>query len=324
MRRLVREQLTAEVWDAIVFDGIAVAWAIGPILRHFGSGPRPKLVYVSHNHEERVSAAMAEQGTTVFKRLARRLDAIKMIRCERMLADGVDLVTANTPEDRGHFARLWPGKPVEFIPPGYGGPIIEHRQIGPETPRRAILVGSFHWGPKQRSVEAFLSIADSIMAQAGVELLVVGDTEQAFLDRLRPRLSATTFTGRVENVFPYMQQARLAVVPDTLGGFKLKTLDYVFNRLPIFAMEGSVPGLPLEPGRNIFLFAAHRDLAEGIVQVIDDFDRLNAAQQSAFAASRDQFEWAKIGEKLCGAIERSGGSRSPAPPRRSVPASAAS
>ena len=34
-----------------------------------------------------------------------------------------------------------------------------------------------------------------------------------------------------------MEHARVALVPDELGGFKLKGLDYVFNRLPILAMR---------------------------------------------------------------------------------------
>ena len=47
-------------------------------------------------------------------------------------------------------------------------------------------------------------------------------------------------------------------MPDLLGGFKLKGLDYVFNRVPILAMRVALPGMPLEDGRSIGLFDSHR------------------------------------------------------------------
>lgn len=305
MRKLLREQLTAHDWDAIVFDSIAMGWAITPIVRLYSLQPRqPKLIYIAHNHEERVARVMAKQGTSIFKRLVRHIDAYKLVHLERTLVRHAHLVTANTPEDCTHFAKMWPGRTIEYVPPGYGGPAVKKLSLSANIPRRAIVVGSFHWGPKQRSMEAFLKAADPIFNRARVELLVVGDAEKDFLDRLRPQLRATIFTGRVDDIFPYMRSARVAVVPDMLGGFKLKTLDYIFNRLPIFAMQGAVPGLPLQQGRSIFLFSDHRKLAEGIVALIDDIDRLNEVQNNAFILCRDQFDWAKIGEELVAAISR--------------------
>ncbi len=203
MRRLLRRHLRAESWDAIVFDGIAVGWAITPIIRQTSiQNRRPKLVYLSHNHEERVARFMARQGTSVFKRVARHIDAFKIARLERKLVRHADLVTANTPEDRAHFAEMRPGRAVEFVPPGYSGPLTEERSVGADTPRRAIIVGSFHWGPKQRSMESFLKAADPIFADAGVELLIVGDSEKAFLDRLRPNCARRSSRGAWTTYFP--------------------------------------------------------------------------------------------------------------------------
>src|SRR5213076_3299058 len=93
-----------------------------------------------------------------------------------------------------------------------------------------------------------------------------------------------TFTGSVDDVRPYMANARVALVPDLLGGFKLKGLDYVFNRLPVLAMRIALPGMPLEDGLSVGLFDSHRGLAEGVVALIDDFDTLNRRQRAAFDA----------------------------------------
>ncbi len=141
-----------------------------------------------------------------------------------------------------------------------------------------------------------------MFAKAGVELHVVGAAEESFLDGLRRRVAATTFTGRVKDVVGYMAAARVAVVPDRLGGFKLKALDYVFNRLPILAIDGSVPGMPLRDEESILLFADHEALARGVLQVIDDFALLNSIQNRAYAVCRNRFDWATAGRRLIAAI----------------------
>jgi polysaccharide biosynthesis protein PslH len=72
------------------------------------------------------------------------------------------------------------------------------------------------------------------------------------------------------------------VADPTGGGFKLKTLDYIFNRVPIAAMSGSIAGLPLTPGLHYLSFESIRELAQGVVAVIDDIERLNSLQRAAY------------------------------------------
>ena len=95
-------------------------------------------------------------------------------------------------------------------------------------------------------------------------------------------------------------------MPDLLGGFKLKGLDYVFHRLPILAMRIALPGMPLEDGWSIGLFDSHRALAEGVVALIDDYATLNARQERAYAACADRFDWSRIGRELIDQIRAAG------------------
>ena len=170
--------------------------------------------------------------------------------------------------------------------------------INDDVPRRAILVSSLDWPPKRAAAEAFLADATAMLAREGIGLQVVGEAEPAYLETLRRRFPSVDFVGRVDDVRPYMRQARLALVPDLLGGFKLKGLDYVFNRMPILAMRIALPGMPLEDGKNIGLFDSHAALADGVVELIDDFPRLNAWQVAAYDACADRFDWRRIGNHL--------------------------
>src|SRR5262249_34559771 len=115
---------------------------------------------------------------------------------------------------------------------------------------------------------------------------------------------SVSFVGLVEDVRPYMAAARIALVPDLLGGFKLKGLDYVFNRVPILAMRVALPGMPLEDGCSIGLFDSHQAPIEGVLSLIDDFAALNRRQAAGFEACAARFDWKRIGRRLLAQIER--------------------
>lgn len=309
LRGLVGDMLEQQQWDAIVVDSISLAWAVSLVLR--GNGVRQdtaKLVYLAHNHEATLASRVAQQEKRRVKRYYKYIDAVKMAALERAVSRHCVMIGSNTPDDCEKFRRRWPDKAIEFLPPGYSGPRVVERKITAGVPRRAIIVGSFDWVAKRQSLEEFLCAADPLFAREGVELYVVGQADHSFLDRLRKTCRATHFTGRVEDVAIYMKDARIALVPDRVAGFKLKGLDYVFNRLPIFAMEESLPGMPLHNGQSIEFYADHAKLAEGVVRRIDDYTHLNALQEQAYDACHDRFDWQAIGQLLRSAIARAGNS----------------
>jgi glycosyltransferase involved in cell wall biosynthesis len=302
MSRTLATALGERAWDAIVFDSICGAWALPAVLRYQARREVPaRLVYLSHNHEMTVARRIAATARGS-RRLYKQWDALKLIHLERRLMRRCHLVTSNTPDDTRTFAAQAGTTPVILLPPGYGGARVEQRTIDASVPRRAIIVGSFDWVPKRISLERFLGEAVPILAAAGIELQLVGETEPGYLASLRQRFPAVRFEGRVDDVRPYMANARMALVPDELGGFKLKGLDYVFNRLPILAMRVALPGMPLEDGLSVGLFDSHRALAESVAGLIDDFAALNRRQREAYDACTLRFDWPRIGRHLVDTI----------------------
>ena len=304
MRRRVLAAIVHTDWDAIVFDSLAQGWALPIVLRSCQNATaRPRLVYIAHNHETEIARIFARDETRALHRFVRRIDALRVARLERALVDAADLVTANTPEDCGRFDAMRAAAETMFLPPGYGGSRADARKITMPLPRRAVIVGSFDWPAKRASLEAFLTVADRQFAAAGIELLVIGAAEAGYLARLRRTAVATRFTGRVDDIRPYLREARLALVPDLLGGFKLKTLDYVFNRLPILAIANAAPGLPLRHGESILLADDHPALARLVLDTIDNVDLLDRIQDKAYGACEGCFEWSAIGGRLLRRIE---------------------
>ena len=76
---------------------------------------------------------------------------------ERRLLGAADFVAANSPDDCEALAPFTAAGKVTFVPPGYDGPRVLHRNITESVPRRAIIVGSFDWLAKRESLELFLN-----------------------------------------------------------------------------------------------------------------------------------------------------------------------
>jgi glycosyltransferase involved in cell wall biosynthesis len=297
MQAALMTHLANGPWDAVLMDSFNVAWALPHLLRYRRRNPRTKIAYLAEN-QEAVAAravALAERG---WRRVVRLADSIKTEWFERKLVRAVDLVTADSPDDCAELSALSPAKPVLFMPPGYDGPRISMRTIDDRLPRRAIVVGSFDWSAKRASLESFLSVAAPLLASNGITLQVVGRTEHSYVSSLRRRFPSVEVVGTVPDVQPYLEKARIALVPDLLGGFKLKSLSYIFNRVPIFAIEGAVPGTPLSDGCGLRLFKTHAELARGVVDSIDHTASLNEQQETAYSLSADRFDWNVIAQNL--------------------------
>ncbi len=303
MRRALESALDHEDWDAVVFDSISAAWALPAVRRRYPNGRRPRIVYVSHNHEASLRRNIAESRPSYPMRQLQRLDAFKTRHVERRVIECSDLITAITQEDGALYRAEWPEKWIEVLSPGYSGRSLSQRKITSDVPRRAVMVGSFDWIAKRMNLEEFLRVADPIFASQGIELQVVGTGDQSYFDQLQSQLDATKFTGTVDHVEKYIDEARVAVLPERIGGgFKLKLLEYVFNRIPVLGLQGVVAGTPLRDDASILLYSSQTDLARGVARMIDNFGRLNQLQNAAYEACVHAFDWESRGRRLVNAL----------------------
>ena len=297
-----------ERWDAIVLDSYGAGWALNRCLayRAASGDRRPILVHVSHNHEEALWRSMAREARGfALRRLALWQNFRRVCALERRIVRNVDLLTTITDEDRRALgARLGEGHTLTLTP-GYTGWVVNERLISTDTPRRVIIVGSFHWVVKQENLRRFVELADPVFSQHGIELDIVGAIPSDLLAKLKAHCRATRFHGFVADIAPILAQARMAVVPEPIGGgFKLKLLDYIFGRVPVATVSQAAAGLPPAIRRETLECADLPRLVRGIVWQIDRIDELNRMQERAFTHAQTQFRWEHRGQQLRRAISR--------------------
>lgn len=320
-RTLLDAQLR-EQWDAIVIDGYGAGWALaGCQAYREAHGNRPVIVHVSHNHEEVLWRSMAAQArSSLPKRAALWQNYLKVRSLERRLVRGVDLVTAITDEDSAALAGSLPQIQRLTLTPGHEGWVAQQRSITAATQRRVIIVGSFRWVMKQENLTRFVEIADPVFKQHNIELDVVGDVPDELLATLKSRCTATCFHGFVDDIADFFARARIAVVPELIGGgFKLKFLDYIFARVPTATLAQAAAGIPAELQREMLLSDDLPTLVRDIVANMDRLDALNGMQERAFACGQALFRWSERGQRLKQAIANVRHARAALGPVHSTP-----
>ena len=295
-----------ERWDVIVLDSYGAGWALNRCLafRAASADLRPILVHVSHNHEEALWRSIAREArVSALRRVALWQNFRKVRALERRIVRNVNLLTTITEEDRRALgARSGEGHTLTLTP-GYTGRVVSGRLISTDTPRRVIIVGSFHWVVKQENLRRFVELADPVFSQHRIELHIIGDIPSDLLAKLKARCRATHFHGFVADIAPLLAQARMAVVPEPIGGgFKLKLLDYIFGRVPVATVIQAAAGLPPAIRRATLECADLPALVRGIVSRIDRTDELNRMQECAFTYAKAQFRWESRGQQLRRAI----------------------
>jgi glycosyltransferase involved in cell wall biosynthesis len=284
----------------VVIDYFAMGWVL-PIVKKWmqSSGKKPILVYVSHNFESTLRSQVAASMKNPLMRAVLQLDASKAARLERELVADCDLLVVNTDEDGAKYREMAPGKTILTLTPAYDGEIVETRALTTDVPRRVIIVGAFDWIAKQSNLQRFLEAAEQGFKKARVDVLVVGRAPESFMAAMSSRFDFCKFTGRVDDVKPYLSGGRIGVMPDEVGGgFKHKYLYYVFAGLPVATIRSQIAGLPIDPDRDFITRETMDELVDAIVKRIDNLPELNAMRERSWSQCASAFRWRDRGVQL--------------------------
>lgn len=298
------DRLLVQHWDVIVLDNIGLAHALPRAERYRQSHPSTQLVYISHEYEYPTRSSKYDSYKLSFlKRILSRLDLIKVRNSERNLIRNCDIVSVINRADLEPFRRISSARKYLPLVPGYGGTVIDDRKINVGTPRRILLLGGRQSEQKRQILLDWMDVSYVRLRNEGIEIVIAGDMDEGLRQRLVSQYPEALVLGFVEDLTELVMSARIGVVADTVGGgFKMRLLSHVFERLPIVGLRGSVSGLPTPEGEGWLGADSLDDLVEQVCRCIDDVDRLNALQERAFADCASAFSWRRGADDFVAAI----------------------
>ena len=294
----VRELTRKNDYDWVVIDIGAMGWALRPLKTALKRGT--KLLYLSHNHEKHTRMMVALGMRNPVMRMALLYDAFKYGLMEDRIVRAASLVCTITREDGEAYAADKVQARILLAPPGYDGIRLLGREIDETTPRRIVILGHFNWVAKQENLLRFVQAAMPVLEAAGVGISIIGHVGQKLITKIQSFNQDIEFLGRADDLHSALRQAgRIGVVAENLGGgFKMKTLDYVFNGLPLAGLEVALTGMPLTSGVGMIGAGDFEDLANKVVQVVDDFPLLNKMRHIAFEQAKTEFDWSISGRNI--------------------------
>lgn len=285
-------------WDAIVLDNLGLAHALGKAKRYRARNPEAKLIYISHEFEYLTrSAKYNSYDMPAIKRFAAKVDLEKVRRSEEALVRDCDIVTVINLADLKPFRKM--SSSAKFLPliPGYSGPIVSSREITAETPRRILLLGGRRSEQKRQILLDWMEVSYARLTKEGVETVIVGDMDESLKEQLSKLYPAARILGFVDDLGALVGSARMGVVADTVGGgFKMRLLSHIFERLPIIGLTGAVSGLPTPEGAGWLGAESLPELVDLVSSVVDNTELLNSLHNTAFIDSASAFGWQKRAE----------------------------
>ncbi|WP_409364785.1 glycosyltransferase [Bradyrhizobium sp. JYMT SZCCT0428] len=277
--------LLEQEWDWIVIDHANSAGLLQAVESNRKSA---SICYVAHNAEGKARPEIAMKIGNFFRRSIMRLDAENYRRLELRVVDAADVVLCIADTDASYFSQYH--RNVHVIPPVYLGTTTAARDISEDCPRAVLLVGSFDWVAKQENLESIVRVIVPILARSGITLNVVGSVPDSVRQRLATDRPNLKFHGLVSDIAEALAGSRGGLVAEDLGGgFKLKVLDYAFNRVPIFGLNRAMGGTTAEERRAMILADDMESLGTAIVQNIDNLPKLNQSQNRLFDLVSDRF-----------------------------------
>lgn len=285
--------IARETFDLIQVEETLLA----PYVTGAPPGRAAKSIMVFHNvhfvQEQRI-AAITRSPTL---RLWRGLNARMMRRYEPAIAARFDRNIAVSEADRALLLAETPGLDIEVLPNGVDTTAL--LPLPPPTGKPAIVfVGTLNYLP---CADAVVWLARSILPILRrrfpeLELWIVGRNPPPEVLALAGE--GVFVTGGVEDVTPYYERAKVAVVPlQAGGGSRLKILEAMALGRPVVSTTLGAEGIEARPGEDILLADDAAGFAEATARLLTEAGLWSAMAQSARRFVEARHDWDMIADR---------------------------
>ncbi len=254
-----------------------------------------KCVFDTHNVLTTMYARLRDAAGNVVARRYLELQWMRMSRFEREVMKQMDLVCVCSDVERA-LLRTWGiddalviqnGVDTDYFQPG-------ERALG-ERPV-IVFTGALGYAPNADALRWFL---DAVVPELRKELpdflmrFVGKDPPPDLLARAQENV--IEFTGRVDDVRPYMRDAHVFICPLRIGGgTRLKILDAMALGLPVVSTTIGAEGLAVTNQHNILLADERREFALAIVDMVRSPVRAGHLAYNGRALVEAKYGWSGV------------------------------
>jgi glycosyltransferase involved in cell wall biosynthesis len=275
--------------------------------------PCPSVLF-THNVEAEIFRRHAEITRSPLKRAIWRNQATKMERYERELLPKFTAVVAVADRDREYFQRVYGAGNVSTIPTGvdlgyftYGGNAV----LNPGDGGTVVFTGSMDWMANIDGVEFLMDAVWQAVSRArpAARCVIVGRSPpQVLIERARARMLDWEFTGFVDDVRPFVQNAHVYVIPLRVGGgTRIKVYEAMAMGCPVVSTRIGVEGLPVEHDRHYLEADSADAMAAAVLALLHDRERsarLSLEARKHVEESMSTRQVGRVFEQIClGALQ---------------------
>jgi glycosyltransferase involved in cell wall biosynthesis len=266
-------------------------------------------VMFTHNVEAEIFRRHAEVARDPLKRAIWRDQTRKMERYERELLPKFTSVVAVAERDKEYFQRAYGVGNVSTIPTGvdldyftYAGSAALNGADGGTV----VFTGSMDWIANVDGVAYFMDAVWPAIARARpkARCVIVGRSPpQDLVQRAQARALNWEFTGFVDDVRPFVQNAHVYVIPLRVGGgTRIKVYEAMATGCPVVSTRIGVEGLPVEDGRHYLEGDSAEAMAAAVLALLDDGgrrERLSRQARDFVEQNMSASRAARVFEQIC-------------------------
>jgi sugar transferase (PEP-CTERM/EpsH1 system associated) len=262
-------------------------------------------VLFQHNVETEIWRRHFKVSRNPLKKAYLYIDYRKYFNYERMACGKFDDVFVVSESDGRLLEKNLDIMHTTLIPTGVD---IEYFRPGSESEdsNTVVFVGSMDWLPNQDAVEYFVdSIYPLIKSRKPkTRFYVVGRRPPEKIKNLEKADPSIKVTGTVDDVRPYVDKARVYIVPIRIGGgTRIKIYEAMAQKKAVVSTTVGAEGLPLTDGKHIIIKDQPDQFAEAVCSLMENAEMAGQLGENARKFVTGEVSWEKIARKFSDALE---------------------
>ncbi len=261
-----------------------------------------------HNVEYKILERCSGVEKNIAKKIVYGWQAKKMAKFEARMLRQFSYGLAVSEDDRQLLENLTyntvkTGVIANGVDTDYFRSTSEVKATGLEIKKEEALIftGSMDWLPNEDAVLYFSQYVLPLIWKQNkdVKFFIVGKGPSVAVQALGKTDGRIIITGRVDDVRPYMERAKIFVVPIRIGGgTRLKILEAMSMQMPVVSTCVGAEGIDYTHSLDIIISDDPQEMADKIVALLTDEPGRVTLGEKARQLVCGQYDWRIIGERL--------------------------